>query len=95
MLTATADGVSFRHELARMAIDETLAPHRRAALHRAALAALAAPPAGAPDPARVAHHAEGAGDEAVLRFALAAAARAESVGAHRGGSPVRAGAALQ
>ena len=38
MLTPTADGVAFRHELARMAIEETLAPHRRAALHRAALA---------------------------------------------------------
>ena len=67
-----------------MAIEETLAPHRRAALHRDALAALVAPPAGAPDPARLAHHAEAAGDaDAVLRFAPAAAARAESVGAHR------------
>ncbi len=84
MLTATADGVAFRHELARMAIEETLAPHRRAALHRAALAALAAPPAGAPEPARLAHHAEAAGDAgAVLRFAPEAAARADSVGAHR------------
>ena len=84
MLTPTADGVAFRHELARMAIEETLAPHRRAALHRAALAALAAPPAGAPEPARLAHHAEAAGDAgAVLRFAPEAAARADSVGAHR------------
>jgi DNA-binding CsgD family transcriptional regulator len=84
MLTGTADGVAFRHELARMAAEETLAPHRRAALHRAALAALGAPPAGVPDPARLAHHAEAAGDaDAVLRFAPAAAARAESVGAHR------------
>jgi DNA-binding CsgD family transcriptional regulator len=84
MLTGTAEGVAFRHELARMAVEETLAPHRRAALHREALAALAAPPAGVPDPARLAHHAEAAGDtDAVLRFAPAAAARAESVGAHR------------
>jgi len=84
MLTGTAEGVAFRHELARMAVEETLAPHRRAALHRGALAALAAPPAGVPDPARLAHHAEAAGDaDAVLRFAPAAAARAESVGAHR------------
>jgi DNA-binding CsgD family transcriptional regulator len=84
MLTGSADGVAFRHELARMAVEETLAPHRRAALHRDALAALAAPPAGAPDPARLAHHAEAAGDtDAVLRFAPVAGARAESVGAHR------------
>ena len=84
MLTSTTDGVAFRHELARMTIEETLAPHRRAALHRDALAALVAPPAGAPDPARLAHHAEAAGDAAaVLEFAPAAAARADSVGAHR------------
>ena len=84
MLTPTTDGVAFRHELARMTIEETLAPHRRAALHRDALAALLAPPAGAPDPARLAHHAEAAGDAAaVLEFAPAAAARADAVGAHR------------
>ena len=84
MLAPTTDGVAFRHELARMTIEETLAPHRRAALHRDALAALVAPPAGAPDPARLAHHAEAAGDAAaVLEFAPAAAARAEAVGAHR------------
>jgi tetratricopeptide (TPR) repeat protein len=84
MLAPTTDGVAFRHELARMTIEETLAPDRRAALHRDALAALVAPPAGAPDPARLAHHAEAAGDAAVvLEFAPAAAARAEAVGAHR------------
>jgi DNA-binding CsgD family transcriptional regulator len=84
MLAPTTDGVAFRHELARMTIEETLAPHRRAALHRDALAALIAPPAGAPDPARLAHHAEAAGDAAaVLEFAPVAAARADSVGAHR------------
>ena len=84
MLAPTTDGVAFRHELARMTIEETLAPHRRAALHRDALAALVAPPAGVPDPARLAHHAEAAGDAAaVLEFAPVAAARADSVGAHR------------
>jgi len=45
MLASTIDGVAFRHELARMTVEETLAPHRRAALHRNALAALVAPPA--------------------------------------------------
>src|SRR6266542_4315800 len=58
---------------------EALAPNRRIALHRAALAALAAPPTGAPDFARLAHHAEAASDtEALLRFAPAAATRAAS-----------------
>ena len=40
--------------------------------------------AGAPDLARLAHHAEGAGDAAqVLRYSSAAAERAEELGAHR------------
>jgi DNA-binding CsgD family transcriptional regulator len=84
MLAAGRGGVGFRHELARLAVEEALAPHRRLALHRRALAALAAPPGGELDRARLAHHAEAAGDgEAVLRFAPAAAARATEHGAHR------------
>ncbi len=84
MLTADPGGVRFRHELARLAVEETLAPNRRVALHAAALWALADPPSGAPDPVRLADHADAAGDgEAVIRFAPAAAARASSLGAHR------------
>jgi DNA-binding CsgD family transcriptional regulator/tetratricopeptide (TPR) repeat protein len=84
MLTAEPGGVAFRHELARLALEETLTAPRRLALHRKALAALARPPAGAADPARLAHHAEAAGDaEAVLRHAPGAAARAAKLGAHR------------
>jgi DNA-binding CsgD family transcriptional regulator len=76
--------VAFRHELARLAIEESLEPRRRLSLHRAALAALAEPPAGLPDAARLAHHADAAGDsDAVLRFAPAAAERAAALGAHR------------
>jgi tetratricopeptide (TPR) repeat protein len=76
--------VSFRHELARIAVEQSIGPHRRVTLHRRALAALAAPPAGALDLARLAHHAEAAGDAgAVVRFAPAAAAHAASLGAHR------------
>jgi DNA-binding CsgD family transcriptional regulator len=81
ILTATADGVGFRHELARRAIEESLAPHRRRDLHRRALGALAGRPA---DLARLAHHADAAGDTAaVLRHAPAAAAQASAAGAHR------------
>jgi DNA-binding CsgD family transcriptional regulator len=84
MLTEVAGGVAFRHELARLAVEESLTPNRRAALHRQALAALESPPAGAPDLARVAHHAEAAGDAgAVQRSASAAGALAASLGAHR------------
>jgi DNA-binding CsgD family transcriptional regulator len=84
MLTAGASGITFRHELARLAVEESLAPDRAVALHRHALEALAAPPIGGPDLARLAHHAEAAEDtDAVLRFAPAAAERAASLGAHR------------
>ena len=85
MLVPEAAGVAFRHELARLAVEESVPPHRKLELHRLALAALAGPPGGAaPDLARLAHHAEAAGDAgAVLRLAPAAAARAASLGAYR------------
>ena len=84
VLVSTARSVSFRHELARLAVEESIAPDRRLTLHRAALASLAEPVGAAPDPARLAHHAEAAQDAgAVLRHAPAAARRAASVGAHR------------
>jgi hypothetical protein len=84
MLTADVGGVTFRHELARLAIEESLAPDRALALHEQALEALAAPPDGQPDLARLAHHADAAKDtEAALRFAPAAGERAASLGAHR------------
>jgi class 3 adenylate cyclase/tetratricopeptide (TPR) repeat protein len=84
MLTEAGSGIAFRHELARRAVEDSLGPTRRLALHRKALDAFAEPPAGAPDVERVAHHADAAGDaEAVLRFAPAAAERAAALGAHR------------
>jgi DNA-binding CsgD family transcriptional regulator/tetratricopeptide (TPR) repeat protein len=84
MLRPQAEGVAFRHELARIAIEESLSPHQRLRLHREALAALVHQPNGVADPARVAHHAVAAGDvDAVVRFAPVAAARAASLGAHR------------
>jgi DNA-binding CsgD family transcriptional regulator len=84
MLEARSDAVAFRHELARLTIEESLAPDRRVALHRAALGVLAGPRWGEPDLDRLAHHAAGAGDaEAVLRFAPAAGDRAAALGAHR------------
>ena len=84
MLTSESAGVAFRNELARLAVDESVAPHRKVGLHRTALATLSEPPVGALDLARLAHHAEAAGDvDAVLRFAPAAGAEAASLGAHR------------
>ncbi|MGH3043651.1 MAG: ATP-binding protein, partial [Gaiellaceae bacterium] len=84
MLSSYPEGVVFRHELARLAIEESLPSDRRINLHRMALRALANPPTGSSDLARLSHHAEAASDaEAVLRFAPEAAARAASLGAHR------------
>jgi DNA-binding CsgD family transcriptional regulator/tetratricopeptide (TPR) repeat protein len=84
ILEAQPGGIVFRHELARMAIEESLPPYRRIALHRRALRTLTDPPAGAKDLARLAYHAEAAADgEAVLRFAPDAARHAASIGAHR------------
>jgi DNA-binding CsgD family transcriptional regulator len=84
MLRSEADGVAFRHELARIAIEESIPPSHRLQLDAAALDALRRPPDGNLDLARLAHHAEAAGDaEAVLEFAPAAAEAASAVCAHR------------
>jgi DNA-binding CsgD family transcriptional regulator/tetratricopeptide (TPR) repeat protein len=84
MLTAEGSSVGFRHELARLAVAESVPLTRAVELHRSALAALADPRGLKPDLARLAHHAEAAGDvAAVVRYAPAAAARAASLGAHR------------
>ncbi len=84
MLIATERGVAFRHELAREAVERSVPPDRALGLHRAALAALGAPPGGVPDPERLAHHSEAVGDrEGVLQWAPVAAERAAGSGAHR------------
>jgi len=84
MLVPRPGAVEFRHELARLAIEESLGPQHRLALHRKALTALESPPVGTPDVVRLAHHAEAAGDaERVLRFAPAAGERAAALRSHR------------
>jgi DNA-binding CsgD family transcriptional regulator/tetratricopeptide (TPR) repeat protein len=84
MLSQAGAGVSFRHELARLAIEESLTPDRRIWLNETALDALAARPPERRDPSGLAHHADAAGNaEAVIRFAPMAAERAAAVGAHR------------
>ena len=73
-------GYAFRHELARRAVESTLAVDERAHLHRSALAALGS----GGDDRRLAHHAIGCGDSAaVLRHARLAGERATRLGAHR------------
>ena len=74
------DAIAFRHELARIAVEDEIPPHRRRGLHAAVLEALA----GGGDLSRLAHHADEAGDpEAVLRYAPAAARAAAAASSHR------------
>ena len=84
VLLADGPRYAFRHEIARTAILDSIDPSARADLHARVLAALR----GLPEPdwpvARMAHHAEEAGDrEAVLAFAQAAARRAVALESHR------------
>ena len=80
LLVAEGMWLCFRHEIARLAIAEAVPAHRRLLTHRAALKALYA--GGCDDEARLAYHAEGAGDaDAVLRHAPAAARHASRLGA--------------
>jgi predicted ATPase len=82
ILAADGRGLRFRHELVRMAVAESVTPHRKVELHARLLAELEE--RGDADPALLAHHAEGAGDEkAVLRHAPQAALRSAALGAHR------------
>ena len=86
LLRLANDDVAYRHELARLAVAEQVPAFRRISLHRQILAALRgrAEGGGAVDPARLAHHAEAAGDgDAVLVFAPEAAERAVALGSHR------------
>src|SRR6202034_4034424 len=80
----TDDGVrlGFRHEIARLAVEQAISPHRRRLIHARVLDALAA--GGCDDDARLAFHAEGAADgPAVVRYASAAARQAGARGPHR------------
>jgi DNA-binding CsgD family transcriptional regulator/tetratricopeptide (TPR) repeat protein len=82
VLVFSGSRVAFRHELARLAIEAAIAPGRRRELHAALLDRLESRPV--PDPARLAHHAEAAGDTIrILRYAPMAAREASARGSHR------------
>jgi DNA-binding CsgD family transcriptional regulator len=84
LLRGTDDSLAFSHDLARVAILATIAPLRRRLLHARVLAALRDTPEADHNLARLAHHAEAAGDRtAVLEFAIAAAEQAATLHAHR------------
>jgi DNA-binding CsgD family transcriptional regulator/tetratricopeptide (TPR) repeat protein len=82
LLKAESGRLRFRHQLARRAIASEVPPHRRTAGHRALLQALI--DVRCDDDARMAYHAEGAGEpDLVRRYAPVAAGRAAELGAHR------------
>jgi DNA-binding CsgD family transcriptional regulator/tetratricopeptide (TPR) repeat protein len=82
MLRYDDGSIAFRHELARRALEDTLAPRRRQQLHARVLESLETRPDISA--ARLAHHADGARNgPQVLRYAPLAAAQAAAVGAHR------------
>jgi DNA-binding CsgD family transcriptional regulator len=82
LLAEDGSWLRFRHEIARLAVEQAIAAHRRRALHARILAALEA--ARCDDDAQMAFHAEGAGDgRAALRYATAAAWRAAELASHR------------
>jgi DNA-binding CsgD family transcriptional regulator/tetratricopeptide (TPR) repeat protein len=83
LMTSDGGSLHFRHELSRRAVESAVPPHRRLAGHRALLDALVARECD-DDDARLAYHAEGAGDgDLVTRYAPRAAAQAAGLGAHR------------
>ena len=82
LLVEDADGLRFRHELSRRAVEEAFPHRRRIPVHRLILTALQQH--GCADEARLAHHGEQAGDtELVVRLAPSAARHAAALGAHR------------
>jgi DNA-binding CsgD family transcriptional regulator/tetratricopeptide (TPR) repeat protein len=82
LLAEDGGWLRFRHEIARLAVAQAVPAHRRASLHARILAALGL--LGCGDDARMAFHAEAAGDSsAVLQHAPCAARQAAELGAHR------------
>ncbi len=84
MLLAIEPNLAFRHELVRQAVLDSIAPRRLAELHAEVLDVLRSLPLDPPPLARLADHAERAGDAAAaLEFALAAGDAAAGLKSHR------------
>ena len=82
VLEVRADGVAFRHELARLALLRSIPRTRQAGLHQRVLQVLLSH--ARPDLSRVVHHAVAAGDvDTVLSKGQEAARQAARAGSHR------------
>ena len=81
LIKRTARGVSFRHDLCRLAVASVIPPGAEPQLHRRLIEAYQA--AGDADPAVLTHHAVGAGDvERIRRSAYDGGVEAARSGAH-------------
>lgn len=84
ILTDDGERLRFRHELARRAVEASIAPAARRRLHERVLGALVAEGQGAHDASEFAHHAVGAANlEAVVRWSAEAGSTAAHLGANR------------
>ena len=82
LLGPDSASLKFRHEIVRLAVEGAITTHRCGPIHARILAALRG--TGCDDDARLAFHAEAAGDgEAALGYAAAAARRAVELSSHR------------
>ncbi|MEU4394051.1 AAA family ATPase [Kribbella sp. NPDC023855] len=82
ILEVGPEGIRFRHELARRAVEHSLSETRRIILNRAVVRAMSG--ADAPELAALVHHAMQAGDiETVVAHAPTAARQASRSGSHR------------
>ena len=82
LLAGDGHWLKFRHEIARLAVEQAIVAHRRGAVHARILSALRS--LDCDDDAQLAFHAEGSADgQAVLRYAPSAARRATELGSHR------------
>jgi DNA-binding CsgD family transcriptional regulator/tetratricopeptide (TPR) repeat protein len=82
LLAGDGPWLRFRHEIARLAVEQAIAAHRRGAVHARILSALQS--LDCDDDARMAFHAEGTADgPAVLRYAPSAGRSATELGSHR------------
>ncbi len=83
-LIPSGESLSFRHELARLAIEGSVAPGRSKELHCGVLQALRTRPTGEIALARLVHHATRAAEASiVLEYGPQAARQASQHGAHR------------
>jgi len=84
LLQSDGDALRFRHELARQAVEQSIAPHQLRRLHTRMLECLQAAAGRSTAPARLVHHAKAAGRSAdVLKYAPLAADEATRRGAYR------------